>query len=574
MRLASASCFRRMHLERALERHGVRIVLLERDVLAAVLDVGAEAADVGDDRLALGRLAERARQLEQLHRLGERDGVHLLPGPQAGEARLLLIVLGADLHERAEASHAHGDRLAARRIACRARAPAPPARARRSSRSFSTWLDEGLPELVERRGPLLLAARHRVELILHRRGEAVLHVAVEVMGEEAVDDLADVGRHEAPAVHLHVLAVLQRGDDGGVGRGPADAVLLQRLDQRGLGVARRRLGEMLLRRAAAVSATRIALAASAAARGRRRPPWRRPRPPGRRRCSPASPASSRWRAAGGARGPSGPASMSTATVSNTACAICEATARFQISAYSRYRSSSILPSMSRRRDGGRGRTDGLVRLLGVLRLGLVDARLLGHLVRAVEPRGDLADLLHRLGRQRHRVGTHVGDEADAALADVDALVELLREAHGAPRVEAELARGLLLQRRGGEGRRRVAPALLAVDGERRVSMPGRCAPAPRRGACRVRSTSRACASLVKLNCSTFAPRYSMQLQRESLLAVRRPRPRCVQYSCATKAAISSSRSQIMRSAGLCTRPADSPRRTFFHSSGERLKPTR
>ncbi len=38
--------------------------------------------------------------------------------------------------------------------------------------------------------------------------------------------------------------------------------------------------------------------------------------------------------------------MSTATVSNTAWLICEATARFQISAYSRYRSSSILPSTS------------------------------------------------------------------------------------------------------------------------------------------------------------------------------------------------------------------------------------
>ena len=48
----------------------------------------------------------------------------------------------------------------------------------------------------------------------------------------------------------------------------------------------------------------------------------------------------------------------------------------------------------------------------------------------------------------------------------------------------------------------------------------------------------------------------------------------VQYSRATNAAISSSRSQIMRSAGLCTRPADSPGRTFFHNSGERLKPTR
>ena len=42
-------------------------------------------------------------------------------------------------------------------------------------------------------------------------------------------------------------AVAQRRDDGGVGRGAADAVFLQRLDQRGLGEARRRLGEVLRR---------------------------------------------------------------------------------------------------------------------------------------------------------------------------------------------------------------------------------------------------------------------------------------------------------------------------------------
>jgi hypothetical protein len=48
----------------------------------------------------------------------------------------------------------------------------------------------------------------------------------------------------------------------------------------------------------------------------------------------------------------------------------------------------------------------------------------------------------------------------------------------------------------------------------------------------------------------------------------------VQYSRATKAAISSSRSQIIRSAGLCTRPADRPGLTFFQSSGDRLNPTR
>jgi len=42
----------------------------------------------------------------------------------------------------------------------------------------------------------------------------------------------------------------------------------------------------------------------------------------------------------------------------------------------------------------------------------------------------------------------------------------------------------------------------------------------------------------------------------------------VQYSSAVKARISRSRSQMMRTATDCTRPADRPRRTFFQSSGE------
>ena len=181
----------------------------------------------------------------------------------------------------------------------------------------------------------------------------------------------------------------------------------------------------------------------------------------------------------------------------------------------------------RRRDRRRGRADGLVGFLGVLRLGLVDARLLGHLVLAVQPGGDLADLRDRLGGQRHRVGAHVGDQADAALADVLALVQLLREAHGAARVEAELARGLLLQGGGGEGRRGVAAALLAldrVDGELTVWA----------AALRVCSTSRACASSVELNCSTFCPRYSSSFSGK-LWPECVPSPSSVQYSWAMKA---------------------------------------
>ena len=43
-----------------------------------------------------------------------------------------------------------------------------------------------------------------------------------------------------------------------------------------------------------------------------------------------------------------------------------------------------------------------------------------------------------------------------------------------------------------------------------------------------------------------------------------------QYSCLTKARISRSRSTISRSATVCTRPADNPRRTLSHSNGEIL----
>ena len=78
---------------------------------------------------------------------------------------------------------------------------------------------------------------------------------------------------------------------------------------------------------------------------------------------------------------------------------------------------------------------------------------------------------------------------------------------------------------------------------------------------------------MKLNCSTFWPLNSISLSGK-FCALCSPSASSVQYSCGTKMLISCSRSQIMRNAGLCTRPADKPRRTFFHSSGERLKPTR
>jgi hypothetical protein len=95
----------------------------------------------------------------------------------------------------------------------------------------------------------------------------------------------------------------------------------------------------------------------------------------------------------------------------------------------------------------------------------------------------------------------------------------------------------------------------------------------------VRRTSSADCAEVTVNCSTFVPRYSVSRALNVCAACASPdfcaSASTVQYSRGLNAAISSSRSQIIRSAGLCTRPADAPDRpAFFQSSGDRLKPTR
>ncbi len=95
-----------------------------------------------------------------------------------------------------------------------------------------------------------------------------------------------------------------------------------------------------------------------------------------------------------------------------------------------------------------GRTDRLVRFLRVLRLGLVLPRLVGDVAAVVAVGDRTARGGNGAAVHLHAVGAHIGDRA--------VLVELLRDPHRVVGGEAELARRLLLQRRGGEGRRRVA----------------------------------------------------------------------------------------------------------------------
>ena len=102
-----------------------------------------------------------------------------------------------------------------------------------------------------------------------------------------------------------------------------------------------------------------------------------------------------------------------------------------------------------------GRADGLVRLLGVLDLAGVGARRFGDVIASVELTGLLAGRADRGLGQRHRVGAHIGDVA--------VLVQPLRHRHGVLGREAQLARGLLLQRGGAERRVRRAAVGLALD---------------------------------------------------------------------------------------------------------------
>ena len=168
----------------------------------------------------------------------------------------------------------------------------------------------------------------------------------------------------------------------------------------------------------------------------------------------------------------------TDTDSPVASFICEATVRCQISSYSRRSSEDrrVPGHLGRGAEAVPGRADGLVRLLGVLDLAGVDARGVRDVGGAVQLGGLLAGGGDRGLGQRCRVGAHIGDVA--------VLVQPLRHRHGVLGREAELARGLLLQRGGAERRVRraaVGLALDAGDGEARRSpgaAPGR--PRPRR----------------------------------------------------------------------------------------------
>ncbi len=84
---------------------------------------------------------------------------------------------------------------------------------------------------------------------------------------------------------------------------------------------------------------------------------------------------------------------------------------------------------------------------------------------------EVRGLLARRGGDVRRIGAHVGDETVAAIAGLDALVELLGDLHRLPRAVAEAGGGRALQRRGDERRLRIALLLLLLDRADDVGLP-------------------------------------------------------------------------------------------------------
>ena len=91
-----------------------------------------------------------------------------------------------------------------------------------------------------------LPAADGVQLVLHPGRELVIDQPRQVPLQKPHDRDRHPRRHQRVPLLEHVLALLDRLQDRGVRAGPADAELLEGLDERRLGVARRGLGRVAL----------------------------------------------------------------------------------------------------------------------------------------------------------------------------------------------------------------------------------------------------------------------------------------------------------------------------------------
>src|SRR6516225_4721529 len=222
-----------------------------------VFYVGAETADAGNDCLAcLGMPPELARQGEQPQRGVEVDIHRLYRSRQSDALRFELTLVCAELAELEPEPASAADRAKAR-IAPRAviREKMPPELGIERGQHLANGqllgaVDRGRkvpPEIAQHFLPCGATARHVVELVLEIGGERVFDVALEKAGQKRGDEPPTVFWQETALLNPDVRTILQDLQDRRISRRAADAELFELLDEARLGVARRRLREMLSR---------------------------------------------------------------------------------------------------------------------------------------------------------------------------------------------------------------------------------------------------------------------------------------------------------------------------------------
>ena len=95
--------------------------------------------------------------------------------------------------------------------------------------------------------PGKLALLYLVELLLHMRGKGHINDILEALLHKPGDHLAQGRGPQALFLFDDIVAILDGGDDAGVGGRPSHALFLHGAHQRCLGIARRGLGKVLLR---------------------------------------------------------------------------------------------------------------------------------------------------------------------------------------------------------------------------------------------------------------------------------------------------------------------------------------
>ncbi len=99
----------------------------------------------------------------------------------------------------------------------------------------AVFLATALVEVFQVEEVVQLAQGDGIQAVLQSRREVVVHQVREVVLHQVGDREGGPGRYESRALLEHVPSVLDGREDGGIGRGSADAPGLEFLDQGGLG---------------------------------------------------------------------------------------------------------------------------------------------------------------------------------------------------------------------------------------------------------------------------------------------------------------------------------------------------